>query len=96
MDFITNLPNSEEMDLIFVVVDCLTKMAHFILCNKTITREETAKLLLNNTYHIYGLPNDIVSDRGTHFVSNFSRGLFQIFGVKLIFSGLITYKLMDK
>jgi hypothetical protein len=58
-------------DLIFFIVNQLTKMAHFIPCTKTITREETAKLFLDNIYHIHGLPNDIVLDRRTQFTSNF-------------------------
>ena len=83
MDFITDLPSSNLKDSILVVVDRLTKMAHFIPCNKTITGEETAKLFLENIYRIHGLPNDIVSDRGSQFISNFWRGLFQILGVKI-------------
>ena len=65
MDFIMDFPNSERMDSIFVVVDCLTKMTHFIPCNKTVTGEETAKLFLDNIYRIYGLLDEIVSNRGT-------------------------------
>ena len=83
MDFIIDLPNSEGMDLIFVVVDCLTKMAHFIPCSKTVTREETSKLFLDNIYCIHGFLDEIVFDRGTQFVSNFWRELFQILGVKI-------------
>jgi hypothetical protein len=67
----------------FVVVNRLTKMAHFIPCTKTITGEETSKLFLDNIYHIHGLPNDIVLDRGTQFTSNFWRGLFQLLNVKI-------------
>ena len=58
-------------------------MAHFIPCTKTITGEEVAKLFLDNIYCIHGLPNDIVSERGTQFTSNFWRGLFQLLGVKI-------------
>jgi hypothetical protein len=47
-----------------VVVDRLTKMVHFIPCTKTITREETVKLFLDNICHIHGLPNDIILDMG--------------------------------
>jgi hypothetical protein len=83
MDFITDLPLANGKDLIFVVVDRLTKMAHFIPCTKTITEEETAKLFHNNIYCIHVLPNDIVSDKGTQFTSNFWRGLFQLLGVKI-------------
>jgi hypothetical protein len=71
MDFITDLLLANGKDSIFVVVDRLTKMAHFIPCTKTITEEEIAKLFLDNIYRIHGLPNDIVLDRGTQFTSNF-------------------------
>jgi hypothetical protein len=54
-----------------VVVDQLTKMAHFISCNKIVTGEETTKLFFDNIYCIYGLSNDIVSNRETQFTSNF-------------------------
>jgi hypothetical protein len=61
----------------------LTKMAHFIPCNKTVTREETTKLFIDNIYRIHGLPHDIVSNRGTQFISNFWRGRFQLLRMKI-------------
>jgi hypothetical protein len=54
MDFITDLPLANKKDSIFVVVDQLTKMAHFP-CTKAITRKETTKLFLDNVYCIHGL-----------------------------------------
>jgi hypothetical protein len=60
MDFITDLPLANGKDSIFVVVDRLTKMIHFIPCTKPIIGEETAKLFLDNIYRIHGFPNDIV------------------------------------
>jgi hypothetical protein len=65
IDFITYLPLANGKDSIFMVVDWLIKMAHFIPCNKTIIGEETTKLFLDNIYHIHGLSNDIVLDRAT-------------------------------
>jgi hypothetical protein len=64
MHFITNLPSSKAFDSIFVVVDQLTKMAHFRPCNKTVTYEETVRVLIDNIYKYYGLPDDIISDCG--------------------------------
>ncbi len=83
MDFITDLPLSDSFDSIFVVVDRLTKMAHFIPCKKTITGEETARLFLDNVYRYHGLPNDIISDRGPQFVSKFWKSLFAILKVDI-------------
>jgi transposase InsO family protein len=88
MDFNTDLLLANGKDSIFVVVDQLTKMAHFIPCTKTITGEETAKLFLDNIYRIHRLPNDIISDRGTQYTSNFWKGLFQLLGVKINLSTL--------
>jgi hypothetical protein len=68
MYFIIDLSFANGKNLIFVVVDRLTKMAHFILCTKTIIGEETAKLFLDNIYRIHGLPNNIVSDRGLNLL----------------------------
>ena len=83
MDFITDLPPSNSFDCIFVVVDRLTKMAHFDPCNKTSSSEDTARLFLDNVYRYHGLPDDIVSDRGTQFVSKFWRSLFEILKVDI-------------
>jgi transposase InsO family protein len=83
MDYITDLSFANGKNSIFVVVNRLTKMAHFIPCTKTIIGEETIKLFIDNIYRIHGLPNDIVSDRGTQFTSNIWRGLFQLLGVKI-------------
>ena len=65
MDFIVDLPPSKGFDSIFVVVDRLTKMAYFMLYNKTVTGEETARLFIDNVYKYHGLSDDIIFDRGT-------------------------------
>ncbi len=82
MDFIVDLPKSKSFDSVFVVVDRLTKMAHFMPCNKTITGKETTRLFLENVYKYHGLPNNIISDRGTQFTSKFWQSLFKILQVK--------------
>ena len=48
MDFITGLPFVGGYDLVFVMVDRFTKMAHFAPCSKTITGEETTDLFFKN------------------------------------------------
>jgi hypothetical protein len=65
MDFITDLPPIDNYDSILVVVDQgLSKGVILIPCNKTVTAEETATLLLDNLYKRFGLPDKIISDRG--------------------------------
>jgi hypothetical protein len=64
MDFITDLPIVRAKNLILVVVDRFTKMAHFTPCSKSITVEETAQLILDGIIRLHGLPEEIVSDKG--------------------------------
>jgi hypothetical protein len=85
LDFITNLALTNGKYSIFVVVDRLTKMVHFIPCNIIIIGKETAKLVLDNIYYIHGLPNNIVLDMGTYFTTNFWRGFFSLLGIKINF-----------
>ena len=67
MDFITGLPKSgpQQHDAIFVIVDRLTKMAHYIPTHESITSEGTARLYFDNIFRLHGLPDSLVSDRGT-------------------------------
>jgi transposase InsO family protein len=83
MDFITDLPSSKAFNSIFVVVDRLTKMAHFMPCNKIVTGEEIARLLMDNIYKNHGLPDDIISNRGSKFTSKFWQLLFKILKIKI-------------
>ena len=63
MDFITDLPITNGYDSILVVVDQgLSKGVILLPCNKTITAEGTAKLLLENLYKRFGLPDKLISD----------------------------------
>jgi hypothetical protein len=64
MDFITDLPTVRTKNSILVVVDRLTKMAHFTPCSKSITAEETPQLILDWIVRLHGLPEEIVSDKG--------------------------------
>ena len=83
MDFIMDLPPSNSFDNIFVVVDRLTKMAHFIPYKKTSSSEDTTRFFLDNVYRYHGLLGDIVSNRGTQFVFKFWRSLFEILKVNI-------------
>jgi hypothetical protein len=56
MDFIVDLPESNGYNAILVIVDKLTKYAHFIPCTTTINEQETAKLLHDHIWCHYSLP----------------------------------------
>jgi hypothetical protein len=70
-DFVTDLPVSNGMDSILVFVDRMTKMTHFIPCTKTTSAPEFAKLFVSYVVKLHGLPDSIVSDRGSIFTSHF-------------------------
>ncbi|KAL5612528.1 uncharacterized protein BROUX77_002684 [Berkeleyomyces rouxiae] len=82
LDFITGLPVSNSFDMILVVVDRLSKMAHFIPCDSSLDAAGFAKLYLSAVYRLHGLPLDIVSDRGSLFTSAFSKALAKLLGIK--------------
>jgi hypothetical protein len=71
MDFIIDLPFIGGYNSMFIMVDRFTKMANCPPCTKTISKEETINLFLKNVIRLHGLLNDINSDRGPQFVSNF-------------------------
>jgi hypothetical protein len=75
MDFIVGLPESAGYTCIWVVVDRLTKMAHFTPCRETIDAHELAALFLKHIIRLHGMPINIVSHRGTLFTSAFWRSL---------------------
>lgn len=83
MDFITELPLCEGFDAILVVVDHMTRLAHFLPCNSTITAKETAELFLKEIIRLHGIPKVIVSDRDPLFTSKFWDTLWRTFGTKL-------------
>jgi hypothetical protein len=70
VDFIVDLPPSEGNTNIMVVVDRLSKYRHVIGCHD-ISAPTVARLFLDNVWKYHGLPNSIVSDRGSQFVSAF-------------------------
>ncbi|XXQ31912.1 reverse transcriptase [Plasmodiophora brassicae] len=82
MDFVVKLPCSNGYDSILVVVDRLSKMAHFIPCNETISSVDLAALFLANVFRLHGLPDDTVSDRGPQFIAKFWKQLLIRLGVQ--------------
>ena len=83
VDFIVELPDSGGYDAIMVVVDSLSKRAHFIPTTTTVTSEGSARLYLNNVWKLHGLPHRVVSDRGPQFVSKFTKEVYRLLGIEL-------------
>ena len=82
MDFIEGLPPSDGHDSILVVVDRLTKMSIFIPTHKTLTSPQLARLFIQHVFAKHGVPIDIVSDRGRHFISRFWADLCSALGIQ--------------
>jgi hypothetical protein len=87
IDLITQLPESNNEEghkctAIIVVVDRLTKRAHFFAHNDNCTSADVAEILFNRVFTLHGLPKQIVSDRGTHFSSRVFKEFCQKLGIK--------------
>ncbi|CCO31558.1 Transposon Ty3-I Gag-Pol polyprotein AltName: Full=Gag3-Pol3 [Rhizoctonia solani AG-1 IB] len=76
-DFIVKLPKCRGNDSILVVVDCFSKMVHFIPCKEIVTAEDIARLFLEHVWKLHGTPKQAVLDRGPTFNSKFLRALYK-------------------
>jgi len=87
MDFISGLPRTKRNnDSIMVVVDKLSKAAHFIPVQSTYKVVQIAHIFMQNVFKLHGLPKIIISDRDVKFTSTFWRTLFTELGTQLNFS----------
>jgi hypothetical protein len=87
MDFIVGLPRTRaSYDSIWVLVDRLTKVTHFIQVRTTYNSAVLAELYMSQIVCLYGVPKKIVSDRGTQFTSHFWQQLHETLGTHLRFS----------
>ena len=80
MDFIIGLPKSEGKSVIMVVVDRLTKYAHFCTLSHPFKAGTVATAFMETIQKLHGNPNIIVSDRDTIFTGNFWMELFSCLG----------------
>ena len=72
MDFVVGLPvASNRIDSIWVIVDRLTKSAHFLPVRSNHSVDKLAQVYLDEIVRLHGVPVSIVSDRGPQFTSRF-------------------------
>jgi hypothetical protein len=87
MDFIVGLPRTQRgYDSIWVIVDRLTKVAHFIPVKTTYHGPRLAELYMEKIVCLHEVPKKIVSDRGSQFTSHFWKVVHESLGTKLNFS----------
>ncbi|GJS20236.1 DNA/RNA polymerases superfamily protein [Tanacetum coccineum] len=87
MDFVTGLPTTQKRhDAIWVVVDRLTKSAHFLPIRKNYGISKLAEIFRQEIVRLHGTPTSIVSDRDPKFTSRFWKGLQKAWGTRLKFS----------
>jgi hypothetical protein len=87
MDFIVGLPHTQAgYDSIWVIVDQLTKVAHFIPIKMTYSRAKLAELYMSRIVCLHRIPKNIVLDRGSQFTSKFWEKLHDSMDTKLNFT----------
>ena len=97
MDFVSGLPKTTARhDSVWVIVDRLTKSAHFLPIKTTHTVDKLAELYIKEIVRLHGVPSSIVFYRDTRFTSRFWKRLQENLGTRLKFSTVFTRKLMVK
>ena len=87
MDFVTHLPRtSRKHDAIWVIVDRLTKSAHFLAVRMTFTLEEFCRLYIREIVRLHGVPVSIVSDQDPRFTAQFWKSFQKAMGTQLSMS----------
>lgn len=83
MDFIEGLPAAHGRNAILVVVDRLSKYAHFIVIKHPYSAAKVADLFLHEVFRLHDIPATIVSDRDPIFMSHFWESFFKLHGSQL-------------
>jgi hypothetical protein len=87
MDFIVGLPlTGRKFNSIWVIVDRLTKSAHFIPVHTFYRAKKYVELYISHILCMYGVPKTIISGRGPQFVAHFWEQLHAFLGTHLIHS----------
>src|ERR1700721_4842421 len=84
MEYMMSLPSTKHgNDCVFVVIDRFSKMAIMAACKKNIIAEATAKLFFEQVWVHFGIPQSIISDRDSRFLSTFWSSLWSMLDTKL-------------
>jgi hypothetical protein len=87
LDFITGLPKTQKQnDSIMVVIDKLSKSAHFIPVKSTYKAINIAEIFMKEIFRLHGIPKMVISDRDVKFTSTFWKELFAGLNTNLNFS----------
>ena len=87
MDFGTHLPRTPlKHDAVWVIVDRLTKLAHFLSVRMTFTLEIFCQLYIREIVRLHGVPVSIVSDRDLRFTAHFWNNFQKAMGTQLTMS----------
>ena len=87
MDSVVGLPKTTNgYDAVWVIVDRLTKSAHFLPIKITYSLEQLADLYVKEIIRLHGVPMSIISDRDSRFTSAFWKSVQKAMGTKLKFS----------
>lgn len=83
MDFVEGLPRSGRFNCVMVIVDKLSRYAHFVGLSHPFTAAGVAAAFMDNVHKLHGMPESIMFDRDRIFTSRFWRELAALSGVKL-------------
>ena len=87
MEFVTHLPwTPRRHDVVWVIVDRLTKSAHFLVVRMTFTLEEFFQLYIREIVQLHRVPVSIVSNRDPRFTVHFWKSFQKAIGTKLTMS----------
>ena len=96
MYFITGLPKSEGKSVIMVIIDRLTKYAHFCALSHPFKASTVATAFVETVQKLHGIPKIIVSDRDPIFIGHFWKKKNLVWALNWLIDHLIILNLMDK
>ena len=87
MDFVTHLPwTQRKHDSVWIIVDRLSKLAHFLVVQMTFTLDELCRLYIREIVWLHRVPVSIISDRDPRFMVHFCKSFQKAMGTQLTMS----------